>query len=411
MTEHKDGLETRDPEQREQALMAALSLQVKRAKRRSPYFKQLFKSINPLDVVNRRALAALPVTRKADLVAAQSAHLPFGEMTTVGSGKLARIFTSPGPVYEPEAHRPDYWRMGRALFAAGFRKGHVIHNSFSYHLTPAGAMFEAGAHALGCAVVPGGVGQTELQLRAIADIRPDGYVGTPSFLGILVGRAAETGAGIESMKRALVSGEALSSALRERFSQCGIEVMQCYGTADIGLIAYESEARNGLILDEQIIVEIVYPGTGMPLGEEGVGEVVVTTLTPEYPLIRFSTGDLSVFVNGRSPCGRTNQRIKGWMGRADQSTKVRGMFVHPLQIEEISRRHAEITAARLFVSRGPQGHDEMVLKVEMRQPAVGTAHINETLHAVTRLRGAVEHVPEGSLPNDGLTIVDARTYD
>jgi phenylacetate-CoA ligase len=367
--------------------------------------------VDPNDVNTRRALAGLPVTRKSQLVQRQKQALPFGGLTTVACGELARIFASPGPVYDPEARRPDYWRAARALFAAGFRKGDVVHNSFSYHLTPAGSFFETGAHALGCAVVPGGVGQTELQLRTIADIRPNGYVGTPSFLRILLDKAAETGVSVASISKALVSAEPFPPAARDAFKQAGITGYQCYGTADLGLIAYESEALEGMILDEHVIVEIVHPGTGDPVEDGTVGEVLVTTLTPEYPLIRFSTGDLSALLTGISSCGRTNQRIKGWMGRADQATKVRGMFVHPIQIQEIIRRHNEIGAARVIVSRDLHGNDEMVLNIEAEAPIGDLMRISETLHAVTRLRGRVVQVPTGSLPKDGIIVADARKHD
>jgi phenylacetate-CoA ligase len=411
MAEYYDALETRDPEERERELMAALPRQIALAKERSPYFARLLEKVKPQEITDRRALVDLPVTRKSDLAERQKAAPPFGGLTTVPGGELARIFMSPGPIYDPEGRAPDYWRMARALFAAGFRKEDVVHNSFSYHLTPAGSMLESGAHALGCAVVPGGVGQTELQLRAINDIRPDGYVGTPSFLRILLEKAAESGADVSSIRKALVSGEAFPASLRAELAGRGIAALQCYGTADLGLIAYESEAREGLILDERIIVEIVHPGTGEPAAPGDVGEVVVTTLTREYPLIRFATGDLSAQLEGHSPCGRTNHRIKGWLGRADQATKVRGMFVHPGQIAEVVRKHKGIIAARLVVSRDAEGRDAMTLKIEMGEPAEDPRRIAETLQAVTKLRGAVEPVPQGTLPNDGKVIDDVRTYD
>jgi phenylacetate-CoA ligase len=411
MTSHFDRLEVRTPEEREAHLFSELPSRIAHARSKSPYFAEILGGVQPNDVNSRRALAALPVTRKSQLVERQKRALPFGGLTTVACADLARIFASPGPVYEPEGRRPDYWRAARALFAAGFRKGDVVHNSFSYHLTPAGSVFETGAHALGCAVVPGGVGQTELQLRTIADVRPNGYVGTPSFLRILLEKAAETGANITSITKALVSGEAFSPALRAALKKAGITAYQCYATADLGLIAYESDALDGMILDEQVIVEIVNPGTGDPVEHGGVGEVLVTSLTPEYPLIRFSTGDLSAFLPGKSACGRTNQRIKGWMGRADQATKVRGMFVHPAQIEEIIRRHNEIGAARIIVSRDAQGNDDMVLNIEAHAPIGDPMLISETLHAVTRLRGTVVQVPTGSLPKDGILVADARKYD
>jgi phenylacetate-CoA ligase len=411
MTSYFDALEIRTPDERESQLFSELPAQIAQAKAKSPYFAELLERVDPNEINSREALAALPVTRKSQLIERQKQALPFGGLATVACADLARIFASPGPVYEPEGRRPDYWRAARALFAAGFRKGDIVHNSFSYHLTPAGSFFETGAHALGCAVVPGGVGQTELQLRTIADVRPNGYVGTPSFLRILLEKAAETGANIESIRKALVSAEPLPPAVRAAFRKSGIAAYQCYGTADLGVIAYESEALEGMILDEHVIVEIVHPGTGDPVDTGSAGEVLVTTLTPEYPLIRFSTGDVSAFLNGRSSCGRTNQRIKGWMGRADQATKVRGMFVHPMQIEEIIRRHNEIGAARMIVSRDAQGNDEMILNIEAHAPIGDPMHISNTVHAVTRLRGRVVQVPTGSLPKDGIMVADTRKYD
>ena len=411
MTAYFDQLEIRTPDEREAQLFSDLPARIAHAKSKSPYFAELLAAVEPDAVNSRRALAALPVTRKSQLVERQRQTLPFGGLTTVACGELARIFASPGPVYEPEGRGSDYWRAARALFAAGFRKGDVIHNSFSYHLTPAGSFFETGAHALGCAVVPGGVGQTDLQLRTIADVRPNGYVGTPSFLRILLDKAAETGLSIASISKALVSAEPFPPAVRDAFKKAGITGYQCYGTADLGLIAYESEALEGMILDEQVIVEIVHPGTGDPVEDGTVGEVLVTTMTREYPLIRFSTGDLSAFLSGTSPCGRTNRRIKGWMGRADQATKVRGMFVHPMQIQELIRRHNEIGAARVIVSRDVHGNDEMVLNIEAAAPIGDLMRISETLHAVTRLRGKVVQVPTGSLPKDGIMVADARKHD
>jgi phenylacetate-CoA ligase len=325
---------------------------------------------------------------------------------------LRRVFVSPGPIYEPEGRRPDYWRFARALFAAGFRAGDLVHNTFSYHLTPAGAMVESGAEALGCPVIPAGTGQTEQQLHTIAELRPVGYIGTPSFLKVLLDRAASDGGDVSSLKKALVGAEALPSALRAEFRSRGLGVLQCYGTADIGIIAYEStspqgELCEGMVVDEGIILELVQPGTGEPVAPGEVGEVVVTTLTPEYPLIRFATGDLSAMLPGASPCGRTNHRIKGWLGRADQTTKVRGMFVHPEQVADVLRRHESIIRARLVVER-PRSSDEMTLLVEFGEPAEDPARIAETLQAVTKMRGAVSRVPQGSLPTDGKLIEDRR---
>jgi phenylacetate-CoA ligase len=409
--ESYDELETRDPEQRERDLEAQLPKVVAIAKERSPGFGKILADIDPAGVVDRRALADLPITRKSDLAELQKSMPPFGGLTTVRTGELARIFASPGPIYDPEARRADYWRTARCLFAAGFRKGDVVHNGYSYHLTPAGSMVETGAQALGCAVIPGGTGQTELQVRTIVDVRPDGYAGTPSFLKILLDKAEELGADISSLKKASVGAEAFPAAMRDAVKARGVDAYQSYGTADLGMIAYETPAREGLVLNEDLIVEIVYPGSRAVCPPGIVGEVVVTSLSPEYPLIRFATGDLSVMLPGHSPCGRTNFRIKGWMGRADQRTKVKGMFVDPAQVNEVMRRHKEIIRARLVVSRDPKGLDAMTLRVEMGEPAESKERIAESLQSVTKLRGAVEAVPEGSLPNDGKVIDDTRPID
>lgn len=411
MTERRyyDALETRAPDERERSLTAALPKQVAHAKAYAPYFARVLADFDAREVTSRGALAKLPVTRKSDLIDLQKAAPPFGGLVAEPSGRLANIFMSPGPIYEPQGRRPDYWRMARALFAAGFRRGQIVHNCFSYHLTPAGSMVENSAAALGCAVIPGGVGQTELQVRAIADLRPDGYVGTPSFLRIILEKGRELAADLGSLKHASVGGEAFPPALQNEVAQYGIAAYQSYGTADLGLIAYESEARQGLILDEGIVVELVRPGTGDPVAEGEVGEVVVTTLTPEYPLIRFATGDLSAMLAGASPCGRTNRRIKGWLGRADQTTKVKGMFVHPLQVAEAVKRHGEVARARLVVSHDGQ-NDVMTLKAEVpaaTDPALAQ-RVAESLAVVTKLKGAVELVPLGSLPNDGKVIDDVR---
>ncbi len=403
-----DDLEIRPPEQREAALMQALRSQLAHAKAHAPAFAAILADVDPEEIVDRRTLALLPVTRKSELIERQRAAPPFGGFAAVPTGALARIFSSPGPIYDPEGRGRDYWRMARALYAAGFRAGDVVHNCFSYHLTPAGSMLESGAHALGCAVIPGGTGQSEQQVRTIADLKPAGYVGTPSFLAIILDKAGELGIDISGLGKALVSGEAFPTGLRQRFAAAGIAALQCYGTADLGLVAYESPAREGLILDEGIIVEIVQPGTGDPVGHDGVGEIVVTTLTRDYPLIRFGTGDLSAYLPGTSPCGRTNHRIKGWMGRADQAAKVKGMFVQPAQIAELIRRHREIIRARLVIAHDAHGVDTMILKVEMGEPAEDVARIAATLQALTKLRGTVSRVPTGSLPNDGKVIDDTR---
>jgi phenylacetate-CoA ligase len=410
-TRHYDALETRDPEERERALMAALPQQIAHCKAHAPYFAALFKNIDPREVASRAGLAKLPVTRKSALLALQKERPPFGGLAATPPSQLARVFMSPGPIYDPEGKRADYWRLARPLFAAGFRAGDLIHNCFSYHLTPAGSMFEGGAQALGCAVIPGGTGQTELQVRAISDLRPAGYAGTPSFLRIILAKGRELGADLSSLKRAVVGGEAFPPALQKEVTTYGIAAFQTYGTADLGTIAYETEARQGLVIDEGVIVELVRPGTGDPVPEGEVGEVVVTTLTPDYPLIRFATGDLSAILAGVSPCGRTNQRIKGWMGRADQTTKVKGMFVHPEQIAEVVKRHPEIRRARLVVSQ-EIGSDAMTLKAEVSSgDAALAAAVAESLTAATKLKGRVELVDPGSLPNDGKVIEDVRRYD
>ncbi|MFQ5993830.1 MAG: phenylacetate--CoA ligase family protein [Acidiferrobacterales bacterium] len=409
--EYFDELETRDPEQRRTAQFEALPKQIAYAQRHSPAFGRILSGINGADIITPEALAQLPITRKSELVELQRQAPPFGGLATVQPGKVAKIFSSPGPIYEPEAHRRDYWRVARALFAAGFREGDLIYNTFSYHLTPAGSMVETGAHALGCAVVPGGVGQTELQLQAIVDLRPDGYVGTPSFLKILLAKGNETGADMSSLRKAEVSGEAFPLSLRNEFKDHGIETLQSYITADLGLIAYESPAREGMIIDEGVIVEFVRPGTGDVVAEGDIGEVVVTTFNPEYPLIRFATGDLSAVMPGLSPCGRTNLRIKGWLGRADQTTKVRGMFVTPAQVAQITKRHPEIKKARLIVDRDDV-KDTMTLHCEVEGKSGQLAQtITNTMREVCKLRGEVCFVATGSLASDGKVIDDIRKYD
>ena len=409
-----DTLETRAPAEREAALLAALPAQIAHARTASPAFTEILAGINPAAITSRAALAALPVTRKSELLArqqAQRAENVFGGFSTIGFGAaMPRVFSSPGPMYEPEGTRRDYWRMARALYAAGFRPGELVHNSFSYHFVPAGSMMESGAHALGCTVFPGGTGQTEQQVQAMAELKPAGYIGTPSFLKIIVEKAAEMKVALPSVTKALVSAEAFPPSLRDWLAERGIAGYQCYATADLGLIAYETEAREGLVIDEGVIIEIVRPGTGDPVAEGEVGELVVTTLNPDYPLIRFGTGDLSAVLPGHCPSGRTNTRIKGWMGRADQTTKVRGMFVHPGQIAEIARRFPEVIKARLVVS-GEMANDSMSLLVETLSSAAGLdQRISEVIRDVTKLRGTVQLLAPGSLPNDGKVIEDARSY-
>jgi len=412
MTEHFDALETRAPADREAALMARLPAQVALAQSRATAYTHSLQGIDAAAIDSRAALAALPVVRKSELLAQQQAHPPFGGFATVGWGpECARVFASPGPIHEPEGFGRDYWRTARALYAAGFRQGMLVHNSFSYHFTPAGSMLESGAHALGCTVFPAGTGQTELQLQAIAALRPQAYVGTPSFLRILIERAAESGQPCNSLRQAAVSGEAFPASLRDALASQGIDAYQIYATADLGVIAYETRARDGLIVDEDVIVEIVRPGSGDPVPDGEVGEVVVTSFNPTYPLIRYGTGDLSRILAGVSPCGRTNMRLAGWLGRADQAAKVRGMFVHPGQIAAIMRRFSEIRRARLVVDN-PDGKDRMVLHCEAGELGGGLeAALTDALRESTKLRAEVRLMAPGALPNDGKLIEDLRRYD
>lgn len=405
-----DALEARAREEREADLMRRLPGQVAHAKENTLFYLELLAGIDPRSVDSRAALASLPLTRKSELVERQRAQRPFGGLNATAPAKLARIFMSPGPIYDPEGREPDFWRTSRALFAAGFRAGDVVLNCFSYHFSPAASMFETGLHHLGCAVIPGGTGQTEMQVRAINDLEPVGYVGTPSFLKIILEKAGELGLECRSIRRALVSGEAFMPAVREFLSQRGLAAFQAYGTADLGVIAYESEAREGLVVSEDIIVEIVRPGTGDPVSEGEVGEVVVTTFNRDYPLLRFATGDLSAVLAGASPCGRTNFRIKGWMGRADQATKVRGLFVHPHQVAEVLRRHG-LSRGRLVVAN-EAGEDRMTLRVERDGDADAdlATRVEATLRDVSKLRGEVRFERPGSLPNDGKVIEDSRAY-
>jgi phenylacetate-CoA ligase len=404
-----DRLETRPPGGREGDLFRRLPGQIAHAQAHSPYFAECLSGVDAAWVTSRAALATLPVTRKSALVEMQRSRPPFGGLNATPPGALARIFMSPGPIYDPEGRGVDFWRTARSLYAAGFRAGEVAINCFSYHLSPAASMFETGLHQIGCAVIPGGVGQTELQLRAIADLKPSGYVGTPSFLKILLEKADELGLDASSIRRAAVSGEAFLPPVRDFLRARGVDAYQAYGTADLGIVAYESSAREGLIVDEELIVEIVRPGTGDVVADGDVGEVVVTTFNPDYPLVRFATGDLSAVLAGPSPCGRTNLRIKGWMGRADQTTKVRGLFVHPHQVAEALKRHG-LARARLTVEN-EDGEDRMTLCVEhaASDASLATA-LEATLKEMTKLRGEVKFVAPATLPNDGKVIEDLRKY-
>jgi phenylacetate-CoA ligase len=412
-----DDLETRSPDERNAQQFAALGQQIALAKGKSDYFGTLLKDIDPGDITDRNTLAKIPVTRKSDLIEIQKKAMPLGGLITCKPGQLKRIYQSPGPIYEPEGYGDNWWRTARALYAGGIRTGDIVHNTFAYHLTPAGMMLETGAAELGCAVVPAGVGNTELQVRAIADIGCSAYIGTPSFLKIILAKAVEMGEDISCLKNSVVGGEALFPTLRKEIEDQGVNCQQIYASADLGNIAYESMAREGLIADEGLIIEIVRPGTNDPVPDGEVGEVVATSFSPEYPLIRFGTGDLSAVMVGASPCGRTNLRLKGWMGRADQTAKVKGMFVHPSQIAEVVKRHTEILKARLVIDQR-DGADVMTLSCEVNDPAniVGSqtalaSEIVETIQAVCKLRGEVGFAERGSLPNDGKIIDDIRSFD
>lgn len=416
MSEFFDALETRSPAEREAAQMAALPGQIAHAQAHSPAMAEILRGVNAQSINSRAALATLPVTRKHELLERQKALRAaggdaFGGFSALVRGPgMSRIFASPGPIYEPEGASADYWRAARALFAAGFRAGDLVHNSFSYHMTPGAFILESGALAVGCTVFPAGVGQTEQQLAALADLRPEAYTGTPSFLRILIEKARETEVNIGCLTKASVGGEACPPSLTAWFAEQGVSVYQTYATADLGLVAYETSARQGLLVEEGVIVEIVRPGTGDPVPDGEVGEVVVTTLNAAYPLIRFGTGDLSAILPGHCPTGRTAPRIRGWLGRADQTTKIKGMFVHASQVAEIVKRFPSIGRARLVVT-GEMANDQMCLKVESSEwNDALQSQVEAAVRDVTKLRAEVQTVAQGSLPNDGKVIEDARSY-
>ncbi|TCT09029.1 phenylacetate--CoA ligase family protein [Paralcaligenes ureilyticus] len=424
MTMYFEEREAAPRAQRERGLLARLPDALRRACQHAPAIARQLQGIDPDAIRGRGDLAQIPVIRKNQLLQAQldmrlgrtgqelaAVSRIFGGFSAIGWGDALRVFASPGPMYEPESARADYWRFARALFAAGFRSKQLVHNCFSYHFTPAGSMMETAAHALGCTVFPGGIGQTDQQVHTMADLAPAGYTGTPSFLKIILEKADELGIALPSLRRALFSGEAFPPSLQHWFAERGIDGYQAYGSADLGMVAYETAAREGLVVNEDLILEIVQPGSNTPLADGEVGEIVVTTLNPDYPLVRFGTGDLSAVMPGVSPCGRSNMRIKGWMGRADQTTKVRGMFVHPEQVAEVVRRHPEIRKARLLVS-GAVGADEMTLRVETTDSSADLmVRITESVRDVTKLRATLEPLPVGALPNDGKVIDDLRSYE
>ena len=418
MTDTLDSLETRAPDVRERELMARLPALIAQAQG-APGWGRILDGVDPAGIDSRAALARLPVTRKSDLKRLQRQDKPFGGLNSTAPRELARVYMSPGPIYDPEGRGRDWWRFARPMYAAGVRAGGLLQNCFSYHFTPAAFMVEGGAARIGCAVIPAGSGQTEMQVQAIADLRPDTYIGTPSFLKLIIDKAREMGADISSVKQALMGAEALPESLRAWFRDNGVpHVFQTYASADIGSIAYETASGGvlhpGMVLDEDVLLEIVHPGSGDPVEPGDIGEVLVTLFNADYPLIRFATGDLSAVVlePAGSPCGRTNTRIRGWLGRADQSTKVREMFVHPSQVQDIARRHPEILKARLVVS-GRIGSDVMTLHCETdgaAQDDAGAAAIVATIRELTKLRGAVQWSAPGTLPDDGKVIDDIRDY-
>ncbi|CAN5247168.1 AMP-binding protein [soil metagenome] len=407
MTEHHDALETRAPDAREADLFARLPA-VLAAAMQAPAYAQRFAGLDPAGITDRNALSTLPVLRKADLPALQKEALPFGGFVPGQPGAFGRLFTSPGPIFEPEAVGADPWAAARGLFAAGFRPGDIVLNTFGYHLTPGGFIMDSGARALGCAVIPAGPGNTEQQMEVIAAYRPTAYAGTPDFLKILVEAAESRGVDISCIRRAVVSGAAFPPSLQAWVRDRGIDAYQLYATADLGIIAYETSAREGMVLNENLIVEIVRPGTGDPVEQGEVGEIVVTNLDPHHPQIRLAVGDLTAVMSGVSACGRTNARIRGWLGRADQTAKIKGMFVRPEQVAEIAKRHSEIHKLRLVVGRANEA-DTMTLRAEIYDEPHGLVDaMTSTLQQITKLKGAVEILPLGALPNDGKVIADER---
>jgi len=411
MPDFYDALEVRDSALREEQQFYELKKQLHNARNHAPAYAAILADVDIASVNDRITLAAIPLTLKSDIAKRQSELPPLGGYAAASMDSFYNVFASPGGIFEPGAARDDYWNFARGLYAAGVRAGDLIHNTFSYHFTPAGLMVDSAARALGCPVFPGGVGQTELQVQVMARLKPRAYCGTPSFLKIILDKAVEMKISVNTLSLGLVGGEALPSSLRTELSDSGVNVVQFYGTADLGMVAYESSAKEGMILEEKVIVEIVRPGTGDPVAEGEVGEIVVTTLSPEYPLIRFATGDLSAFMSGNSSCGRTNRRIKGWMGRADQTAKVRGMFVHPSQVASVVSRHDELLRARLVIGR-VDNQDVMTLKceIENHQESIEPL-IEQSVREICKLRADIELCPAGALPNDGVVIEDARPLD
>jgi len=411
MSNYYDATETRPRDARESSLFENFPKRLQEVIDGAPGWAKFLAEIDPAGITDRSKLAELPIMRKSSIKQMQTENPPLAGLALGTNRSFGRLFMSPGPIFEPMGTQADPWHASRALYAAGFRADDLIHNCFSYHLTPGGFFMDTGARAMGCAVIPAGVGNTELQLDAIEQLRPTGFSGTPDYLKILLDKAKELGRDASSITKALVSGGALFPSLRQEYAERGVSVLQCYATADLGVIAYESQAQEGLIISEEIIVEIVRPGTGEPVPEGEVGEVVVTNLEDPYPLIRFATGDLSAVLPGISPCGRTNTRLKGWMGRADQTAKVKGMFIHPSQIAEIAKKHPQLTRLRLVVERDG-ANDKMTLKAEATSQDDDLAQaVTQTLQTFCKVRGSVELCTPDSLPNDGLVISDERDYD
>ncbi len=415
MADHFDLQEARDPAEREADFFRRFVPFLGEAIRGAPGLAHHLAGIDAVTVTSRQALAALPVLRKSDLMRMQAENPPFGGLVPAGALEGTRVFMSPGPIWEPQGPGVDPWGAARAFYAAGFRAGDIVVNTYAYHMTPAGFIMDEGARALGCTVFPAGPGNSEAQAAAIAALKPIGYMGTPDFLKVILDKAAESGHDVSSLKRAHVSAGALFPSLREEYASRGIPTLQAYATADLGVVGYETTQDGalceGMVVNEDLLVEIVRPGTGDPVPEGEVGEIVVTTLNRAYPLVRFGTGDLSAIIPGASPCGRTNMRLKGWMGRADQRTKVKGMFVDPVQIDAICKRHPAILRARLEVTRDGE-MDATCLRVEAEPGAVDTARVSEDFQKTTGLRlGKAEVVPPGTLPNDGKVIDDRRKYE
>ncbi len=410
MSEFFDERDNQASDAREAALFAKMPAFLEKVKAGAPGWADFLKNIDPATITSREALAQVPVLRKSHLQACQKAKPPFGGFVMGDPSQWNRVFMSPGPIWEPQGMAADPWRGARALHAAGFRKGDIVHNAFAYHMTPGGFILDESARALGCAVFPAGVGNTEVQVEAMSMLQPSAYIGTPDYLKVILDKADDMGVKLDSVKKAMVSGGALFPSLRDEYTARGVETYQCYATADLGVIAYETSSLEGMLVNEDIIVEIVRPGTDEPVAPGEVGELVVTCFSETYPLIRFGTGDLSAMMEGTSSCGRTGMRIKGWMGRADQRCKIKGMFVDPAQINVLLKRFDRVDRLRLTVSRAEE-QDVMTLQVATSDQTEGfQKEMSEALKDVTKLKGVVNLVPAGSLPNDGQVIVDERDY-